>query len=254
MSRQPRASEVIAKESLDGFLRANFPDSPLAWEWPDLDPPDWWLSFNGRRWAVEVRELEFQQASGFADRAAQHRARKLRFAIQERAKTLGILNGLYNLYVRPPLADLRDHEQHIFQVAIQYIGATQEVARASTRIISCGRGPKCSIEKVDCKPHKLEHSEPSDPWPPSAEWSGVAAESIAELIASAIAEKAEKCRNLPHPRMLILKNAYLHAGPDETPKDISSVDMVDEFDFVVVISDNRLALPVYPYNWHERLA
>jgi len=148
-------SEEFCKDRFDRFLKGLLPNSTISWEEvaPADEPPEFYLSVDGTKYAVEVTILMQKAGVGAREPLPVGTIRDLlrRFVtdeVQSVARQQHYLHGTYLVTFSKPIDNFTNVKTAIQNELLSYIRTTQGLSKAPLEVIhKCGR-QKCQIEKI----------------------------------------------------------------------------------------------------------
>jgi hypothetical protein len=174
--------EVVCVDSLVHCLRQRHGCLEASVERAASDPPDFWISIDGVRFAVEVTSVVRR-----ADVESQALFRRLDRDIEQRAREQGVLRGTYGLWMtRRMRLPGRGTPQwsSLVQVASDFIEATQPLATAGPAPLLEGKRCSLTIEKLSKQGEAVGHGGPV-----VTGWEGEVREEIRQLMQNRVDRK-----------------------------------------------------------------
>ncbi len=206
-----RVDEEFAKEAFVRFLARV---GGALGDWQDgSDPPDYFLSLPGHRFAVEVTQVmeRFDLAVSPVPYAGMSKSlTRLTRRLQARALQEGVLRGTYVLAFKP-IPNLGQQESVLTDRLLQLLSSGSQVKRDHwTPVLQGPDGPLVEIMKLtDNGATIAELVGGSGP-----KWGGQIVEEGSRLILEALTNKADRLRNVAGAHILLLVDAY-HYAPGE---------------------------------------
>ncbi len=196
--------ERPSRKHLQAKGRAN-----LLWE-PGSQPPDFFLTVDGQRFAVEVTQvMESLELGGLSitSRGAIDALQRAVAELRSAAKKVDLLRGFYHIHVCA-IPNLRACLPQIQGRVFHYLTETANRRTAEPeRIYDGKRDRHWTIRKLhDVGGDLVESMSIGD-----ASWQAEIREELTQLLASAISIKASKPVNVSCARILLLVDAY-HCG------------------------------------------
>jgi hypothetical protein len=203
-----RLDEEFAKESFSRALSGLGVSGKVVWA-PGTEPPDFFLSLDAERFAVEVTRIVGQiELGGKRESKRKSGAVLQRFAedLQNIAREQEILRGAYVMWLEP-LHDFAEIAPTARLAFLDYVSRTRSLPRAPKKVVLKRPGLHWSIEKVhDQKDYLLAmRSEGSG---------GLLSEIVKDLpgLVAATAEvKKVKLAAIDMPHILLLVDDYHYA-------------------------------------------
>jgi hypothetical protein len=224
-------SEQFCRDSLERFIRKIDPSSSLIWEDVEQknEPPDYYLSVNKIRFAVEVTRLVRKEQVGTEKPLPVGIIRDFlkKFVsdeIEAVARDNGSLHGSYLVSFSKPITNFAAVKDLIQSELLTFVSDTQLAGQASPQVVyKCCR-QECQIEKLSNLDDKVFMGGPI-----ISNWEGDAQAEVAQLIYDRLNEKTHRLRNINNPKILLLHNKYQFSDliriwkkciPAESPLDI----------------------------------
>jgi len=206
-----RRHEEIAKAEFSALVEMLFPGAAIAWEevQPSDEPPDWYLSIDGARYAVEATSVfeQIETKSGLLPSISVS-ATLHRFIDDVEATAIkeGILTGAYAVALCP-IANFPEVKPQIKQALLEYIRSTRGAASAPRKGVAKIGHRTISIQKFHSKKKYVAEVISYD-----GKWEGEAQEEIFTLLTRIIDDKAIKLSAVPDPLILLILDAYNYAN------------------------------------------
>ena len=239
MTSIKRNDEEFCRKQLDRYLRDQHPTA--AMEWHPSERPDFWLSVDGQRFAVEVTQLLASYASESKDGKRVRITTQsvdesiIRFTndVRARAKDAGILRGTYLLMFDAPFASFRREREKLLDQAVGFIERTQTIERGKEI-------PLCKVP-IGLSIRKLGNSDDLVEWistPDLEAWDGDQIRRLQELAGDAIEMKAKKMAHVQEKRILLLLNRYLLTLPQHYRHALTGVaaEMLQQFHEIYAVA------------------
>ena len=223
--RTPTKSELSAKDEFDGWLRGQMPTVHVTWEVPDHDPPDFYLSFDGEKYAVEVTDM-------MTNRTHVESYAKFIEGVQREARTRGILSGSHLVSFDYTIADWRKTKREVRTRLLEYVesAGTLPVSTAShvikvngrsvARVVSAAGSPRLVYLRCTVFGYK-DHPD------------------VASPIEKIVATKAEKLNRsgVALPTILLVRDRHdARPRPEDYPTHISGQE---QFHTIFIANVNR---------------
>ena len=223
------------------------------------DPPDFYLSIGNQEFAVEVTTLEH-----VLDTDSGREVRMLAYSgsvdtlvreIEAEAIKQGILNGTYDTSANGPFDAFGSLRKAIMDGALDYVRRTQNLPQADyEEIVSQGvryfRIQKIKAEGARILPGLLSYG-PGRSLVAWVESDDVRLEAC-RLLRKALLDKKEKLKNVPLPKILLLRNAYVFAGAHVYRQCIENLqDLLRSFHSVFTVESEGYFLSTEEDAWHQ---
>lgn len=240
-------SEEFCKDSFDNYLKKLTPASTILWKDVEQkdEPPEFYLSVNGTKYAVEVTRL-MQKVDV---RAKKHlpggivRDFLRKFVddeVEAVARNHSFLQGSYLVLFSKPITNFAKVQGIIQSALLSYISATQAASKAPRRIVyECNR-QKCVIEKVHKEENKVIMGGPF-----ISRWKGEALGDVKQLLENRLDEKQHGLRNITYPKILLLHNNYYFADLEAYKARILIVPSLQSFHTVFIVESNNEGQVLY---------
>jgi hypothetical protein len=203
-------SEQFCKDCLERFIRKIYPSSSIIWEnvEQNQEPPDYYLSVDETRFAVEITKLVRKERVGTEKSLPAGIIRDClkRFVsdeIEGVARENGSLHGSYLVGFSKPITNFATVKNLIQSKLLTFVSDTQLADRASPQVVyKCNR-QECQIEKLSNQDDNIIMGGPI-----ISSWEGDAQAEVAQLIDDRLNEKKHRLRNINDPKILLLHNEY----------------------------------------------
>jgi hypothetical protein len=224
--------EEWCRDEFDRWLRAEHAHASIQWE-PGSDPPDFWLTFNRRRFAVEVTRLVDRDETTVTAWLWREVNK-----IEQRLRTAGGLHGTYRVsfdsdpaeYRAPSPAQRRDLRTRLSTFLEDYIRRTAGSEKEPERATTLGPAVQCRISKVSPEDHMIGSAGPNG----AGGWEDDVQRQVAPLLANALKQKASLARSYPAV-VLILHDEYLCAAQGLLRECAQSMPETREFHTIYVV-------------------
>ena len=210
-------SEKHCKESLERYVLSISPHSIINWEDVEKknEPPDYYLVFNGKRFAVEITQIVRKEIVGTKTPLPASIIRDLlhKFVSEEVeavARDKGILRGSYTVYFTKPIFNFSIVKDKIQLMLLNYISDTQYAIQSDQEVVYKHGREECRVRKSSNLENKVIMGGPT-----LSMWMGEAPTEFAQLIDERLVEKRWRLRNINDPKILLLHNKYpfvIHSG------------------------------------------
>ncbi len=239
-------NEELCKSRFENFLKGSSTTGPLSWE-DGGEPPDYYLTIDGIRYAVEVTivmETLEVGTSTMSTKAVMASLGNFVDEVELIARKQSILHGTYVVLFSKPITNFRDVKDTIRNALLAYIESTQVLGKAPQQVIFKRGRQTCSIEKIHSQADRIHK-----PGPTNGKREGDAALEICELLKNKLDEKLYKLRNVQPPKIVLLYDAYLFADPSMY-RDCTSVlsSLFDSFHTVFIVHGNNQDFTLYSQN------
>ena len=113
--------EQVSVDSLVHYLQRKCGCQEVQWQEEPKDPPDFWITISGKKYAVEVTSITLEPDNSYDDHC-----QKLAAKIQQISKSKNILKSNYELQVmeRPNIPKSRSWK-HLVSKATDYLEQTK---------------------------------------------------------------------------------------------------------------------------------
>jgi hypothetical protein len=197
--------EEICKAEFDTLVRTIFPQSQITWDDVKNDPPDWFLSIDNSRYAVEATSIvELSDSMGIQLSSIDVITSLHKFikSVEKSAIEEGILNGTY-VVTLCPIPNFGRIRKKLHNDLIDYVRETRDLSKAKEHILRYVRHQRISIKK--------EHSDKSSIGEAvsfGAKWEGDAQKELEQFVMQALTKKVEKLNKVNDPIILLLLDAF----------------------------------------------
>jgi hypothetical protein len=234
-------SEEFCKESFDKYLRKTILTQQLLWEDVDekAEPPDFYLTVERTRYAVDVTQLIEKVDIGVKNRLPVRvirdvLARFVKEDIEAVAMSGGYLRGAYLVKFSKPMENFADVKSQIQADLLDYISETQTASKApSRRIYKVGR-QECEIAKSHQRQDKVVMGGPI-----IGQHEGEILDKVKQLLDDRLTEKTHRLRNIRNSKILLLHDKYPFADRGTYQFCISKEGLLINFHTVFVVGENN---------------
>ncbi len=213
------------------------------------EPPDYWLTYHGKRYAVEVTSSKFYIDTLLDEGKVEEKTFLKSYGyyvkdIEKKAKAKGILKGAYRVHFPKPLSDTNDgqYKRNLLPKILQYIKTTSELDETDYKGLLLGDVVVCKIRKIHGKKDVVYPS-----W--GARWIFLNApendEQILQLLQYAVVEKVRKMKSVNEPKILLYYDTYCTSMLENYLIIASKLKNVEAFHSVYVILDGEIVIRVY---------
>jgi hypothetical protein len=203
-------TEEFCKSQFTAFLTSATSYSSVTWDDGD-EPPDFYLTSDSVRYAVEVTALMESIPVGAITLPEQAIINALWGLVDDVAATAQAqhwLTGSYIVAFLQPIVDFRSVRNQIEQELLTYIRNTQHLDRAP-EYLALDRGPQSvRIQKIHNQQDQIHKVGPS-----RGKSEGEAGLQICTLLGERLHDKDHKLRNIFLPKILLLYDSYRFATP-----------------------------------------
>jgi hypothetical protein len=229
-------SEEFCKVSFDTHLRKIIPTSNLLWTEvaQKAEPPDYYLSVNDKKYAVEVTILIQKMGVGAKNHLPVGIIRDLldKFVKEEVelvAREGGYLRGAYLVSFSKPITNFSEVKGQMKTQLLSYISETLTVSKASPKVIYKNSKEECKIEKLHSKDDKVVMGGPF-----ILKWEGEVLAEAEQILNERLEEKKYRLRNICLSKILLLHDKYLFANRETYKACISEAPYIHSFHTVFV--------------------
>jgi hypothetical protein len=233
-----RSYEEITKVEFDKLVKTIFPNASLVWEDvpQNLEPPDWYLTANNIRHAVEATSvvdlLSITPDSKLSAINVSATLSEFINDVEKSAKDQGILSGAYTITLCP-IPNLSENRKILTDKFLNYISQTKSLQSAAEYTLGYVRQHRVSIKK--------EHNDKdyvAAGISMGVKWDGEAQEDLSQLVSNAVSAKVHKLRSVSEPIILLILDEYHYSSLADWINVISSC--LDRFHFYCIC---RIAPP-----------
>lgn len=243
--------EEFCHSQFNEFLHS-FP-SPSTIHWDEVpqheEPPDYYVTLDGKKYAVEVTTLMETISVGRRDLPQIAIVQSLWSFVDEveaTAKRYGCLNGTYVVGFIEPIDNFGSVKDEIQERLLEYVERTQHVDAAPEKTVFGYGSQQCWIEKVHGLSDQILKGGPTN-----VKWEGEAAIEICNLLKERLNDKRYKLRNVLKPKILLLYDHYRFANQSMFKACVDGGVKVASFHTVFVIraGGNNFTLSSENKNW-----
>lgn len=198
-----RDDETWCKDCFDNFLSTRYPSVHRVWE-DGTEPPDFFLTLDSVRFAVEISKLSEQvhTPKGSIPEASYDAAtERFRKDVEQEALSSGFLSGSYALSFDGPLSDVRRGYRNAKAVALQYIERTRAATSARERDLVPMEPGLITIEKLTPSGDLI-----TGVWNGATKWGDQIEEDAVRHLDSMLDEKRRKMARIQPPIILLADN------------------------------------------------
>jgi hypothetical protein len=259
ISSMKRADEELCRAQFDTFMKKFFTPSQVTWEEvaQQNEPPDYYLLLGTMKFAVEVTTLIETVSVGTLS-ALPHSVIRRFFQefvdeVETIAKTKGYLQGDYLVSFSTPIESFAVVQDVIRAKLLEYIQNTNGFDEAPLEVVFERSTPQqrpqqCGIQKVGSELNRIVAGGPV--W---AKWEGEAAQDICDLLRQSLGIKADKLKDIAHPKILLLLDEYRFADQQMYQKCVPHLSLLASFHTIFVVQSYRRGFPLHSQN-HNWLA
>ena len=232
--KQPH--EERCKVEFDKLARNIFPHSQLVWEEVKDDPPDWFLTIDSVRYAVEATTIVELLASTDYELSSVDVSASLHGfvkSIEKSAIKENILNGAY-LITLCPIPNFAQNRRKLHNDLMDYIRNTRDLPNADEYTLGYVGHQRISIKKISGNKNdvtegiffgdKLEVDAQKD---------------LAQFISQALSQKADKLRRITDPIILLLMDEYQYSFIADWNSAVNSCENRVQFDVICRVTPNE---------------
>lgn len=243
-------NEEFCRSKFDEFIRENSSIASIRWE--DVaqrdEPPDYYLSLDGIKYAVEVTILMDKLKVGnlkLSPLAVIASLWSLVDEVEATAKRNHYLNGAYAVSFSRPIVDFSSIRDQLFDDLLAYVKATQNVSTAPEHFVLEQGAQKCAIQKLHDQKGYIGKVGPS-----GGKWEVEVAEEICTLLEERVSDKRHKLSKIIEPKVLLLYDAYHFANPEMYRSCLDSLAQLRFFNTIFVVPSNQAGWVLYSENSH----
>ena len=240
-------SEEFCKDKFDKYLKNLFSHSVIVWEEvPQKDePPEFYLLINGSKYAVEVTILMQKVNVGTKKPLPVRKIGDLlrNFVadeVESIARDDNYLHGAYLVSCSKPIDNFTNVKKMIQNELLAYIGATQGLNNAPSKVVYKYGRQECEITKRHDRENKVVMGGPV-----ISKWEGTILAEAKGLLSKSIAEKEHKLRNISCPKILLLHDKYHFADFSVYKACILSIASLVSFHTVFIVENKGKGLVLY---------
>lgn len=242
-----RRHEIICREGFQKLLRSYFPNSHQRWNEPDNDPPDWFLEFEDKIYAVEATSITDQIDVGDGSIPAptvMHSLTSFVDELEQAAQDQGILTGAY-LVALAPIPNLREHKQEFISLFLDYIFKTKDVESAPEKDLGYIRNNHISIVKLHSEAQYIGEMIST-----GAKSGHDAQEELEIYLKSAIQTKKTKLCHIHEPKILLVLDGFYYSEISDWSEALSGIEEKKYFELIARVSSPDGAQVIWnPNQW-----
>ena len=234
-------SEEFCKMCFDTHLRNIIPTSNLLWKGVEqkAEPPDYYLSVNNTKYAVEVTMLMQKTNVGAKNHLPvgiirDHLGKFVHDEVEMVARKGDYLRGAYLVVFSKPITNFTKVKDAIQTELLSYISDTLAASKASPKVIYKNSRQKCLIEKIHSEDDKVVMGGPV-----IAIWEGEVLAEAKQLLNERLDEKKYRLRNINLSKILLLHDKYPFTYGGIYKACISEVPSLHSFHTVFVAERNN---------------
>ncbi len=241
------ASEKFCKNSFDDFLKNLLPDSVISWTCVEKkeEPPDFFLSVDDTKYAVEVTILMQKFDIGTKKPLPLGKIRDelenfVRDEVESVARDNNCLHGVYLVTFSKPIDSFTNAKTMIRNKLLVYIRATEGSGNTPGELVyKCGR-QTCKITKVHDGYNKVFMGGPGD-----SKWKREVLADAYQLLDKRIEQKEHKLRKISCPKVLLLHDQYIFGTVETWRARISSISSLASFHTLFIVGNNSKGSVLY---------
>jgi hypothetical protein len=238
----PIDREQFCVDSFTKFLREQAESKSIEWRRvpKNQDPPDYYLTFDGTIYAVEVTSTEIMRdvtvgTGRIQEEKYHHSHERIVEKVDLRAREAGFLSGCYIITFDQPLTSshFRQLKKAVIDGSLDYINMTQHLEMWPEESIYYQGQRVCGIMKLRAQPSGVYEEFTDEAWTGSPEiWDLVCA-----LVQQAVLAKRDKLmkKNEVAPKILLLLNTYAFADDKMYVDCVGRIVSLDYFHSVFIV-------------------
>ena len=237
--------EEYCKRVFDNYLRHDVLIE--ATHWKDVEqkdePPDYYLTFDDKCYAVEVTILMSNLVSERINQpyaAMLKSIDKLKDKIQKQAENLRLLDGVYTILINKPIPNFKKKHDIITKEALSYMQSYFGEKDAAELFIFSEHRIKISIKKNHTNKRYIAINGPT-----LIKWEGEAGDELLSIMNSAIEIKMNKLTKLKENKILLLYDGYHLASKAQFMKCVSKINSVQFFAMIYVVNADDSGFLLY---------
>ncbi len=224
-----RKEEEQAKGYFNGFLEARYSPRDILWEDGD-EPPDYWLTLSGARYAVEVTSI--LERANIGTSVTSHLTvwkaiRDFVETIEEEALKEGILNGSYHVGFKP-VNNLKSAKAGIRKSIKDFVHKTKDVNETDSHSLPVDGSCFWTIKKTGGNNDHLYIGTTETRW-------GEDIEGLVFLADQAIENKINKLKHIRCDKVLILLVAYPWVKTS-TWESLVNIELITKFHTIMAVN------------------
>lgn len=230
-----KKQEEFCRDEFDRWLKSQHPKALVSWQ-DGLEPPDFWLILNGKKYAVEVTRIVDGHVR--TDTASLWR---IVDNTENIAREVGDLSGTYVVEFSGPIKTFRNWRNALKERILEYVSRTSSVRTDAGENIEVNYQVLCHIRKLDSQGSIIGCIGPDN----GGGWKDDIRHELRALLNATVNKKLEKLEKTNYPKVLILYDLYSFAERDLFIECVNSTNQVGQFHTVHVVQDKNLIYIAY---------
>lgn len=240
--------EEYCKRVFDDYLRHDVLIEASHWEDVEQkdEPPDYYLTFDDKCYAVEVTILMSNLVSEGINQpyaAMLKSIDKLKDKIQKQAENLRLLDGVYTISINKPIPNFKKKHDIITKEALSYMQSYFGEKDAAEQFIFREHRIKISIKKIHSNKRYIAINGPT-----LIKWEGEAGDELLSIMNSAVETKMNKLTKLKEDKILLLYDGYHLASKAQFMKCASKINSVQFFAMIYIVNADDSGFLLYKKN------
>jgi hypothetical protein len=245
-----QSHEERCKAEFDKLARNIFPRSQFTWEEVKNDPPDWFLTIENIRYAVEATTIvELLESTGYQFSSVDISASLHGFvkSVEKAAINEGILNGAYAV-ILCPIPNFSQNQRKLRDDLMRYIRETRDLPNADEYTLGYVRHQRVSIQKMHSNTNYIAETISY-----GGKWESDAQKDLAQFVAQALSQKADKLRHVTDPIILLLLDGYHYSFMADWNSAVNACDSRVQFEVIcrVLADEPSTILWSRSSNWNS---
>lgn len=214
-NRQPRDDEELCRQQFEAWLHKEVVNGKaIEWETPCSDSPDYLLTIDGKRYAVEVTVCMYEteiNGQTLSDVGISKTLEKFVKGIEQDTSKNKTLKGLYTVHFNSPIANFSKVSDELRLNISEFIAQTKHLESCRPVKIHVANKVYCAVEKHDLNVDTIESSVPD-----YGGWESEIRDNINQILKDQISKKIESLKKISnYPVILLLFDAYYFASPNQ---------------------------------------
>lgn len=198
-----------------------------------FEPPDYYLTIEGNRYAVEVTGITDKidlNGETYESLCVSNSLHRFVDEIEKEAKSKGILAGTYVIGLSP-LSDFRVRREEIRLKLLEYIEITQNMRKAKSEKVVDNGFERINIEKLDISENTIE---PVMSYTPK--WKGESIEELRYALNHSLNIKSQKLSKIYDPIILIFLDSFIYLDVPDWENIIEQLEISSKFHTICLVS------------------
>ncbi len=233
-----KRQEEFCRDEFDRWLKDQLPGTSISWA-DGSEPPDFWLSLNGRKYAVEVTRILCED-----DRAVTASLWGVVADTEDEARKAGKLSGTYVVEFAGPIKTFPKWRDELKARILDYAKWTASLQKHPGEDIAVKDQVLCHVSKLHPQGATIGCMGPDN----RGGWENDIRRELLLLLQRAFDAKAQIPEKTNRPTVLILYDLYGLATRELFIECVKSINKVRLFHTVYVVQDKNRGYVAYEAN------